>query len=284
MHEWKLKSPHSEKSRGVGRWEVLWHVGTTIVILLTCYAYHSHQNRGYSNVVDRMERLLDERQKTFTEEMETLKTAHETDVENLRKDLRVEMYEKRHQYRKELATLEVDYQAAVKIHEADRDQHQNVSKKLQAELDKHAQYHDTHDTIEKTAKSHMDATKESLAKCKADVKQLNEQLKGREGTEVDAAMQDLTHKMDDLMASYTHLNEIQKSHGEAAYETVTARNNLLELYKSTEELKTALESVIQAPNFAPNTPRGPIKEIVSRAASLLDITKPGIEGPPQVPV
>merc|ERR1711964_712347 len=112
--------------------------------------------------------------------------------------------------------------------------------------------------------------------CQADVKELNGRLKSREGAEVDAAMQDLTHKMDDLMASYTHLNEIQRSHGETAYETVTARNNLQALYSSTHELKTALESVIQAPNFAPNTPREPIQTMVSRAGKVLEITKAGL--------
>merc|ERR1711964_955725 len=83
-------------------------------------------------------------------ELEELKQEHENDVEALRKDLREETYKHRHQYRKDLGKLEVDYQAAVKQHDEDRDTHAQVSTKLQSELDKHAQYKDTHENILKT--------------------------------------------------------------------------------------------------------------------------------------
>lgn len=272
MNSWQLKSPKTAGT--VFQWECLWHVFTTIFILSACFFYHRHQSSGYQTIVENMDKLLAERQQNFAGEMDELKISHEADVSALRKQLRTEMFEKRHSYRQELAKLELDYQAAVKIHDDDMNAHNHIASQLQGELDRHAQFQDAHANIESTASTHMKVTKESLAQCEADVKELSAQLKGREGAEVDAAMKDLAHKLDDLMASYT---QVKASPGDASL-----LSKLSDQYRGIEELTVALESVIATPDFATEKPREPIQEAVNRAKSLLDIAKPALTPPQHV--
>jgi len=186
---------------------------------------------------------------------------------------------KRHEYHNELVGLTVEYHSTQRKHSEDREEHAEIEKELQTHLDTHAQLESDHKAIEKAAAEHITATSADLETCNKEVDELKWRLRSREGTEVLNAMDELSKHINSLAAAYNRLQQLEGTpEGRASQETAQLRKTVQARRADVQQLTRALESVIDAKDFAVQMKRdGGLEKIqaaVKRGDNALTQTKP----------
>jgi len=249
----------------IATWKWLWHALTVVSILIACYIFHAFKYSSQQNLIERMDKLVADRKASFKLQMEELNLSHEEDIVKLKVVLAGQLVEERTRYRNELNAWDAAHQEAVVGHRTAMDLHSEEATKLQKALDTNKQYTDTYKAINEAADVHHGDLETKLNTCKADVAKYEEELKGREGAEVSAALKELQQKMASLRTKYYSYLEMKSDSILASSVQKEINHERLDV----RELKQALEAVLKAPQFAPKVEREPIIHEVALAEKLL---------------
>lgn len=218
-----------------------------------------------------MDRVLVSRKEYFHTEMEEMKIRTKDHITAHRAIMVAEAKQDQAFFREELHKLGEDYKDTIVMIMRAQDEHDMEAEKFRISEEARAEKEKHHKQVEDMVQSEIDELDADIAKAKAQVAELENALKTHEGEELEQAVNDLKSRM----ASYEHTKarilalKPSANVGDKA-ELATLRTQTMPwLKKEIEELSTAIDAVVKAPNFAPEKPRDSLIKIVADAKNML---------------
>merc|ERR1711964_170115 len=174
-------------------------------------------------------------------------------------------------FRDELHRLDSEYQETTQAHSLAQEDHaaeaakHAIEEKAKEDKERH------HKQVKDMVKEELEALDRDIEAAKTEIKALEAKLQTKEGEEVDAAVDELKALMKEYVDKKTRYDAIVESTnigdkaGCATLKTKTLKNLAFEI----DDLSNAIDSVVRAPNFAPEKPRSALIETVKQAKAIL---------------